>query len=234
MNTAWVQMMDFRDDQAGRIEMNPDQLWVPTDLWEAAEEIRLSSGQLDTAQNNANVWQGKFETFRWQYLNDANNWSLHDSRKRAKYLHWVDRIPLEFAMIEDFDTFIAKFRAYMRYANVWTNWRWLSEALSPDGERQPQQAGGSTRSHSGSNIAHKGGAAKSLPPASDVGFPSVPGPTQRRSRSGGVKKLKQARKRKASERLRVIRGAIPVAAWERFTRASDAPQEAPSKETSWP
>jgi hypothetical protein len=125
VNTAWVQMMDFRDDQAGRFEMNPDQLLVPTDLWEAAEEIRLSSGQLDTAQNNANVWQGKFETMRWQYLNDANNWFLMDSAKRALFLMWIDRIALEFGMIEDFDTFIAKWRAYMRYANIWTNWRWL-------------------------------------------------------------------------------------------------------------
>lgn len=125
VNTAWVQFMDFRDDQAGRIESNPDELWVPTDLWEAAEEIRMSSGQLDSAQNNANVWQGKFTTKRWQYLTDANNWFLQDSTKRKRMLHWIDRVPLEFGMVEDFDTFVAKWRAYMRYSNVWTDWRWL-------------------------------------------------------------------------------------------------------------
>lgn len=51
-----------------------------------------------------------------------------------------------------------------------------------------------SREHSEASIKHKGGGNKSLPPASDVGFPSVPGKTQSKSRSGGIKKLKQSMK----------------------------------------
>jgi hypothetical protein len=28
-------------------------------------------------------------------------------------------------MVEDFDTLVAKWRGYARYANVYTNWRWV-------------------------------------------------------------------------------------------------------------
>lgn len=125
VNTAWVLGMDFRDDQAGRIQMNFDELLVPTDLWEAAAEIYESVGKLDQANNNKNVWEGVFRPRRWQYLSDANNWFLMDSGKRKQFLFWVDRIALEFAMVETFDEMVAKWRAYMRYANAWTNWRWI-------------------------------------------------------------------------------------------------------------
>ena len=40
-------------------------------------------------------------------------------------LEWYDRIPLEFGQETSFDTFIAKFRAYMRYGYGWNDWKWL-------------------------------------------------------------------------------------------------------------
>ena len=59
----------------------------------------------------------------WEYMQDTNNWFLSDSGMRRKHLHWSDRIPLEFAFVEEFETIIAKWRGYMRYSNAWTDWR---------------------------------------------------------------------------------------------------------------
>ncbi len=122
---ARIQMRGFRGDQAERISIMPDELWHPTDRYEEAFEIVASSGKVDTANNNRNVHEGKYKAIEWEYLTDANNWFLVDSVMRKRQVHWVDRISLEFAMAEDFDTFIAKWRAYMRYSLAHTNWRWV-------------------------------------------------------------------------------------------------------------
>jgi phage major head subunit gpT-like protein len=123
--TARIQMVGFRGDQAERIDVTPDELWYPPDLYENAYEIISASGKLDTANNNPNVHEGKYTGHEWRYLTDSNNWFMMDSMVRARMLHWIDRIALEFGMIEDFDTLIAKFRAYMRYAYAWTDWRFI-------------------------------------------------------------------------------------------------------------
>ena len=105
--------------------MTPDELWYPTDLYEQAYEILKASGKVDVATNNPNVHQGAYKGYECIYFNDTNNWFMCDSRARKRYVFWADRIPVEFAMVEDFDTLVAKWRGYARYANVYTNWRWL-------------------------------------------------------------------------------------------------------------
>lgn len=127
--SARIQMVGFRDDRGNRISVMPDEIWVPNDLYEVAFEIVSSRGKVDTADNNANVHNGQYTIHEWNYLDDANNWFMGDSRMRKQNLHWVDRVPLEFAMAEDLDTIIAKWRAYMRYSWAWTDWRWCLGAI---------------------------------------------------------------------------------------------------------
>lgn len=123
--SARIQMVGFRGDQAERISVMPDELWYPPDLYEVAYEIINASGKVDTANNNPNVHKGRYTGYEWNYLTDVNNWFMVDSRMKKRMLHWVERIPLEFAMVEDFDTMIAKWRAYMRYSNAHTDWRFI-------------------------------------------------------------------------------------------------------------
>jgi phage major head subunit gpT-like protein len=123
---ARIQMVGFRGDQAERISVVPDELWHPPDLYEEAYEIIQSSGKVDTANNNRNVHEGKYRSIEWNYLGgDTNNWFMVDSTLKRQMCFWIDRIGLEFAMIEDFDTLVAKWRAYMRYANAHVDWRWI-------------------------------------------------------------------------------------------------------------
>jgi len=122
---ARIQMVGFRGDQAEKIDVTPDELWYPPDLYEQAYEIMKASGKVDTANNNPNVHQGQYKGYECRYFTDTNNWFMCDSRMRKMYVMWADRVPVEFAMVEDFDTLVGKWRGYARYANVYTNWRWV-------------------------------------------------------------------------------------------------------------
>ena len=120
---ARIQMVGFRDDVAGRISVVPDTIWIPNDLYEIAFEISESRGKLDVANNNRNVHEGQYKVVEWNYLSDTNNWWMMDSTQQKQHLHWVECVPQEFAMVEDFDKITAKWRGYQRYSNAWTDWR---------------------------------------------------------------------------------------------------------------
>jgi hypothetical protein len=123
LETARQQMIGFRDDRANRISVVPNQISVGPANTEVAWEIVHSRGKLDTANNNANFNQNNYEIFTWNYITDTNDWFLEDTTMRRNHAFWVDRVPLEFAMVEDFDTFFSKWRGYMRYSWAWRNWR---------------------------------------------------------------------------------------------------------------
>lgn len=125
---ARIQMVGFRGDQAERIDVIPDELWYHQQNYENAYEIIAASGKVDTANNNPNVHEGKYVGHEWRYLTDTNDWFMMDSRVRKNMLFWQDAVPLEFGMIEDFDTLVAKFRAYMVFGYAWTDWRWICGA----------------------------------------------------------------------------------------------------------
>lgn len=125
LSAARIQGQKFRDDRGNRMQVNFDELWIPIDLYDQAWEIVNSTGKLDTANNNKNVHEGKYKIKSWNYLADANDWSLQDSTMRKMCAHWVDRTPMEFKMAEDIDTLVAKWRGYMRYAFAWTDWRFI-------------------------------------------------------------------------------------------------------------
>lgn len=122
---ARIAAVQFRDDRGNHIGVSMDELLYPPDLYEQAWEIINSQGKLDTANNNRNVHEGRYTGIEWVYLTDTNNWFLQDSMMRKASLFWVDRTPKEFAYAEDLDTIIAKWRGYMRYANVPIAWQWI-------------------------------------------------------------------------------------------------------------
>jgi hypothetical protein len=122
---ARINMRKFRGDQAEIISVVPDELVIPIDLFEEAFEITSSMGKVDTAENNRNVHQGVYTVKEWIYLTDTNNWFLVDSSQRKQMLKWSDRTPIEFAMAEDLDTLVAKWRGYMRYGLAHCDWRFV-------------------------------------------------------------------------------------------------------------
>ena len=125
VTAARIQMRGFRGDVGERLSIMPNKLIIPPDLYEIAYEIAESEGKVDSANNNANVHKGKYEVSDWEYLTDTNNWFMLDGSAQKDSLTWFDRVPLEFAMAEELDTLIAKWRAYMRYSCAWWDWRFI-------------------------------------------------------------------------------------------------------------
>ena len=129
VSAARIKMVNFRGDQAERIAVMPNALLVPPDLYETAYEIVASQGKVDQGNNNANVHYGQYEVIEWNYLTDTNNWFMMDlAMCKDQGLIWVDRVKGEFAFVEDFDTLIAKWRAYCRWAAAHMEWRWVNGA----------------------------------------------------------------------------------------------------------
>ena len=123
VEAAYIQMRDFRNDVGQKITVMPSKLIVPVALYPTAHEIVKSMGKVDSANNNVNFSNGMYEIFDWEYLTDSNNWFLVDGKIQKDDFIWYDRTPIEFAMAEELDTLIAKWRAYARYSYVWKDWR---------------------------------------------------------------------------------------------------------------
>lgn len=124
LETARQQMIGFRDDRGNRISVTPNQITCGPGNAETAYEIIESRGKVDTANNNVNFHMGNYQLFVWNYITDTNDWFLEDTMLKRDAVFWIDRIALEHAMVEDFDTLFAKWRGYMRYAWAQRDWRW--------------------------------------------------------------------------------------------------------------
>lgn len=125
VSAARILMEKFRDDRANRTQVSPDELLYPIDLFEAAEEIAKSFGKVGTDLNNINVNEGVFKLIPWKYLTDVNNWFMMDGTLRSDNLLWVDRVPVGFDSVQDFDTIVHKWRGRARYSNYYRDWRWI-------------------------------------------------------------------------------------------------------------
>ena len=123
--SARIQMRGFRDAAANRGDVEPDEILIPPDLYEIAFEINSSMGKVDSAENNRNVHMGRYTIKEWNYLDDPNNWFLMDTSLRGDSLKWVDSIPIEFAMAEDLDTLVAKWRLYGVWGLLHRDWRFV-------------------------------------------------------------------------------------------------------------
>jgi hypothetical protein len=125
VSTTRQLMAAFTDMSGDIIDVMPDELLVPPELEDTALEIVRSAQDPDSANNAINPQAGRFTVRVWHYLTDANNWFMMDSGYRRRSLVWYDRVPLEFARESDFDTLMAKWRAYQRFSLGWTDWRWV-------------------------------------------------------------------------------------------------------------
>lgn len=125
VTAARILMVGFRGDRAERISVMPDALLYPPALYDRAHEIVKSMGIPDSANNNANVHEGAYKLYEWNYLTDTNNWFMYDSTMIKDMLKWIDRENQQHAMVEDIDTLVGKWRLYARYGLGWNDWRFI-------------------------------------------------------------------------------------------------------------
>jgi phage major head subunit gpT-like protein len=124
-------MLAYKDDRGDILDVMPDRILIPPELEDAGLEIVRSVQDPTSANNAVNPNQGRFSLEIWHYLDDATNWFMIDSGRRARDLIWYNRIAVEFDREPDFDTLQTKFRAYMRYTRGWRDWRWIFGQQAP-------------------------------------------------------------------------------------------------------
>lgn len=120
-----ILMAGFLDDRDNLISVVPNLMLLPRNLEQTGYEIIASKGKVDSAENNENFHYGKYQMAVWDFLTDTNNWFMIDASMMKDFLQWFDRIPLEFAQDKSFETYIAKYSAYMRFAFGWSDWRFI-------------------------------------------------------------------------------------------------------------
>lgn len=122
-----MQCMSETVDEAGNlIMMKPTKLIVPPALEYTAKELVNSVQKAGTANNDINTIKGALEVVVWDFIGAAAGgsdtaWYLLDGSRHELNYFW--RIKPEFKWAEDFDTFVAKYRGYMRFSYGASDWR---------------------------------------------------------------------------------------------------------------
>ena len=128
LSAAQIQMAGYLDMQAQPIEVVGDTIIAPIDSYEAVWETVSSMGKIDVATNNRNVHYGTYDIIFLRNkidFPDTNDWFLVDQQMMLNLFLWFYQVgpEPEFGYTEEFDTMVAKYRAYQRYTNVRRDWR---------------------------------------------------------------------------------------------------------------
>ena len=123
-----IQMMAEQLDEAGGlIQMKATKLIIPPALEDTARRL-LHSAQLPGSElNDTNEYlRDRLQIVVMDYLAEIAGgsdtmWFLQDGSRHELNFFW--RVKPEFKNEEDFDTFVAKYRGYMRYSYGFSDWR---------------------------------------------------------------------------------------------------------------
>lgn len=123
-----IQMMASQLDEAGNlIQMKATKLIVPPALEDTALRLLHSAQLPGTNHNDTNEYlKDRMQVVVMDYLaktagGSDTAWFLQDGTRHELNFFW--RVKPEFKNEEDFDTFVAKYRGYMRYSYGFSDWR---------------------------------------------------------------------------------------------------------------
>ena len=133
-----LKLMRTQLDEAGNlIQMKATKLIIPPALEDEARRI-LHSTQIDGTNNNDTneyLRSAGLEIVVMDYLGEEAGgsdtmWFLQDGSRHELNFFW--RVKPEFKNEEDFDTFVAKYRGYMRYSYGFSDWRGMVGSKGED------------------------------------------------------------------------------------------------------
>lgn len=122
-----LQCMRETVDEAGNlVNFRATKLVVPPALEYEAKELINSGLKAGTTANDINTVKGALDVVVYDFLGAASGgsdtaWYLLDGGRHELNYFW--RIKPEFKWSEDFDTFVAKYRGYMRFSYGYSDWR---------------------------------------------------------------------------------------------------------------
>ena len=119
-------MRETLDEAGNLISSTAKKLVVPPALEYTAKELVNSAQKAGTDLNDINTVKGALEVVVYDYLGAAMGgsdtaWFLIDPTYCELNFFW--RVKPEFKWAEDFDTFVAKYRGYMRFSYGVSDWR---------------------------------------------------------------------------------------------------------------
>ena len=122
LETGMLASRQQLDDRGQRIQVMPDTLVGPIDLEKEMKIVVNSTMRPGVADNDINVYSGKFKVVNWEYITVNNTtWFLLD--KSQAQLMWLWRVHPEFKQDVTFDTGMALFKSWFRGVAGWTDWR---------------------------------------------------------------------------------------------------------------
>ena len=134
-----IKMMSEQLDEAGNlIQMKATKLIVPPALEDTAIRLLKSTHLPGSQDNDTNAYlKDRMEIVVMDYLGKTAGgsdqvWFLQDGSRHELNFFW--RVKPEFKNEEDFDTFVAKYRGYMRYSYGFSDWRGMVGSTGGDGE----------------------------------------------------------------------------------------------------
>ena len=133
-----IKMMSEQLDEAGNlIQMKATRLIVPPALEDTAIRLLKSTHLPGSQDNDTNAYfKDRMEIVVMDYLGKTAGgsdqvWFLQDGARHELNFFW--RVKPEFKSEEDFDTFVAKYRGYMRYSFGFSDWRGMVGSTGGDG-----------------------------------------------------------------------------------------------------
>jgi phage major head subunit gpT-like protein len=119
-------MRETLDEAGNLVGFKASKLIVPPALEYTAKEIVQSIGKSGTPNNDINTVKGALEVVVYDHIGAAAGgsdvkWYIQDGGQHELNYFW--RVKPEFKWDEDFDTFVAKYRGYMRFSYGISDWR---------------------------------------------------------------------------------------------------------------
>ena len=126
LKLALKKMRETVDEAGNIIGVSPKRLIVPPALEHTAKALVNSTLQAGSELNDINTIKGALEVCVYDYIGAAAGgsdtaWYLQDPAVSQLNFFW--RVKPEFKQQEDFDTFVAKYRGYMRFSYGYSDWR---------------------------------------------------------------------------------------------------------------
>lgn len=125
VSSTRLAMKKFYGLNGERIGVKMDMLLVPMDKEEDAWTIIKTKGEPETDNNNSNFHFGAYKLSVWDELTSTFDWFAMDSTLMKLNLLWFDRVQLELNQDTAFNTYEARFSAYMEYSFGWRDYSWV-------------------------------------------------------------------------------------------------------------
>lgn len=148
LKEASTMMRGMVDEAGKKVGFRADTLIVTAKNEWLAKELLNSTHLPGTDFNDVNVMNNKYKLLVWDYLGDIDDdlWILMDSKRHE--LNWFWRFKPEFGREKDFDTFVQKYKGYMRYSYGASDWRGI---IGSTGENNPGSTGETDPEGTGGN-----------------------------------------------------------------------------------